>query len=507
MSETLTSKTLHGIKWSYLSSVINTVLQIGFTAIMARLLEPPVFGLVAMAGVVLRFGSYFSQMGVGRALIQKKEISKEDIRAAFTSSLTLGSAFFGLAWISAPLATYIFKNAEVIPIIRIMALSFVLSGVSATALSLLRRDLEFRSLAIIGIVSYVIGHGGVGVTLAYSGFGVWSLVIGALSQSTILAVLSYLFSRHTLAFIYRWKYYKQLYSFGSRVSFISFWEFLGSNLDTFAIGHFLGAAPLGIYNRAFMLVNLPMQNLVTSFSNVLFPSFSRIQTEIQRLKKAYLSSIMLASALLIPTCIGIAAASREIVLLVLGEKWIAAIPALQILAIATPFNLLAHFGGIVCEATATLNIKIFIQIAHVILLGILFYVMSSFGIIGFAIAVVVGEFARHTAYIFVVKRMLKIKIREMATVYIPALVSGLIIGVSIYLAASFMRQAEWPVLLVFAVELIIGLTLLLSLLLFGPQHAVREEIQERLSHAGVVTNRNTIAGRAVNWLEKKLLVN
>ncbi len=133
--------------------------------------------------------------------------------------------------------------------------------------------------------------------------------------------------------------------------------------------------------------------------------------------------------------------------------------------------------------------------------------MSSFGIIGFTVAVVVGEFACHTAYFFIVKRMLKIKTREMATVYVPALVSGLIIGVSIYLAASFMRQTEWPVLLVFAIELIIGLSLLVSLLLFGPQRAIREEIQQRLSHAGVVTNRNTIAGRAVNWLEKKLLVN
>jgi len=133
--------------------------------------------------------------------------------------------------------------------------------------------------------------------------------------------------------------------------------------------------------------------------------------------------------------------------------------------------------------------------------------MRSFGIIGFAVAVVIGEFARHTAYIFVVKRMLKIKTREMATVYIPALGSGLIIGVSIYLAASFMRQAEWPVVLVFAIELIIGLSLLLSLLLFGPQRAIREEIQERLFHAGVVINRNTITGRAVNWLGKRLLVN
>src|SRR3989304_3879237 len=240
MNESLTSKTFHGLKWSYISTITNAVLQIGFTAVM-----------------VLRFGSYFAQMGVAQALIQKKDISNEDIRAAFTSTLILGLLFFALAWAIAPLAIYIFDNSEVIPVIRVMAFSFVLTGLSTTALSLLRRNLEFRSLAIIEISSYALGYGGVGVGLAHSGFGVWSLVVAALSQSALSAILSYLFSRHDVSFMFFWKYYKELYSFGSRVSIISFFEFIGSNLDTLAIGHFLGANLLGIYNRALLLVSVP----------------------------------------------------------------------------------------------------------------------------------------------------------------------------------------------------------------------------------------------------------
>ncbi|HXG30077.1 MAG TPA: lipopolysaccharide biosynthesis protein, partial [Thermodesulfobacteriota bacterium] len=311
MSESLTVKTLHGLKWSYLSTLTNAVLQIGLTAIMARLLEPKAFGLVAMAGVILRFGSYFAQMGVAQALIQKRNISSEDIRAAFTSSLLLGSLFFGLVWLAAPLAVYIFNNAEVVHVIRVMAFSFVLTGLSTTALSLLRRNLEFRSLAIIEISSYALGYGGVGVSLAYSGFGVWSLVIAALSQSAISAILSYSFSRHRLSFIFRWEYYKSLYSYGSRMSLISLFEAIASNLDTLIIARFIGATSLGIYNRAFMLVNLPVYYLTTSFSRVLFPSMSRIQTEFPRLKGAYLSSIALSAAIVIPTCVGISVASRE----------------------------------------------------------------------------------------------------------------------------------------------------------------------------------------------------
>lgn len=497
MTDNLTSKTLHGLKWSYFSTIINSVLQIGFTAVMARLLEPAAFGLIAMAGVILRFGSYFAQMGVGSALIQKKEISDEDIRVAFTSALFLGILFCVLVWFCAPLAIYIFDNEKVIPIIKVMALSFVITGLTTTAISLLRRNMEFRSLAITETIAYLLGYGVIGVSLAYKGFGVWSLVAGALSQSALLAILSYFFCPHKLAFIYSWKYYKPLYSFGGRVSVISFIEFVGSKLDTLAIGHFIGAAPLGIYNRAFMLVNFPMYYLTTSFSRVLFPSFSRIQKEIKRLKKAYLSTIMLFSAILLPTCLGIAASSREIVLLVLGEKWIAAIPVLQILVIAAYFNFLSHFGGIVCEATATLNIKLLMQIIYVTILGILFYLMRGLGIREFAMALVFGEFIRFLAYLFIVKQVCNIKPMEYMHAYLPALLSSLIIGPLIYFFAFSLRNANWPIPIVFFVELTVGVLTLFSLL-FLTNNAVKREVRSRLYSSGILANKNTFFAKIVN---------
>ncbi|MBW2646347.1 MAG: lipopolysaccharide biosynthesis protein [Deltaproteobacteria bacterium] len=474
---------------------------------MARLLEPAAFGLIAMAGVILRFGSYFAQMGVGSALIQKKEISDEDIRAAFTSAIFLGILFFVLVWFCAPLAIHIFDNEKVIPIVRVMALSFLITGLSTTALSLLRRNLEFRSLAITEIISYVLGYGVIGVPLAYNGFGVWSLVAAALCQSGLMAILSYTFSRHKLSFIYRWKYYRPLYSFGGRVSVISFFEFLGSNLDTLAIGHFIGAASLGIYNRAFMLVNLPAQYLTSSFSRVLFPSFSRVQKEIVRLKKAYLSTIMLFSAILLPTCLGIAASSREIVLLVLGEKWIAAVPVLQVLAIATPFNLLSHFGGIVCEATATLNIKLLMQIIYVTILGVLFYLMRGLGIHEFAMAIVFAGFIRFLTYLFIVKQICTITPMEYVHAYLPSIASALIIGVSIYFVATILREFNVPVVMLFAVELIMGVGLLIVIFFYGPQKTLREEIRDRFDKSGIKTRKDTVTDRLLCWFYKALSVN
>jgi lipopolysaccharide exporter len=507
MSYNLTSKTLHGLKWSYISIITRSILQIGFTAIMARLLDPVAFGLIAMAGVILQFGSYFAKMGVGPALIQKKEIYDEDIRAAFTSGVLMGILFFVLVWVLAPLAIHIFDNERVIRIIRVMALSFIITGLNTTALNLLRRHLEFRSLAFTEILSYVLGYGLVGIILAYNGFGVWSLVAGALSQSALLAILSYHFSRHTISFIYRWKYYKPLYSFGVRISVISFFEFLGSHLDTLAIGHFIGAISLGIYNRAFILVNLPAQYLTTSFSRVLFPSFSRVQKEIERLKKAYLSTIMVFSAILFPTCVGIAIVSQEIVLLVLGEKWIAAIPVLQILAIATSFNLISHFGGVICDATATLNIKLLMQMIYVIILSSLFFMMKDFGIREFAMALAIAEFIRFIAYLFIVKRICGITGAEYAQAYSSSIISTLTIGISIYSVAAFLRGFHFPLLLLFTVEFIAGLGLLITMFLYGPQEGLRVRIREVLYDSRSITGDNKRNNRFLSWFYKTLSPN
>lgn len=491
MSETLTSKTLHGIKWSYLSSVINTVLQIGFTAIMARLLEPTAFGLVAMAGVVLRFGSYFSQMGVGRALIQKKEISNEDIRAAFTSSLTLGSAFFGLAWISAPLATYIFRNAEVIPIIRIMALSFVLSGVSATALSLLQRNLEFRSLAIISIVSYVVGYGGVGVTLAYSGFGVWSLVIGALSQSAILAVLSYLFSRHALTFIYRWKYYKQLYSFGSKISLISFFQFISSNLDTISIGHFLDARRLGMYNRAHLLASLPSEYIFTSLSKVLFPSFSRMQTEIAKLRTVYLLSLTLMWIILMPITLGMIPAANEIVTVVLGKKWIQAVPIFQILLTMVPFSLATNFSGVVMQAMGRLKVMLLWEVLYLCFLVMAFYAVAPFGLVGFAATVALGSLIRSFGYFYFVSRILEIRLSQFVKTYSVNFITSAMVFGSIFFARAIFGNV--PAFLLLFIDILVGLFIyyLANILILSKYFKVEigtiiEKLQNNVNPNGII---------------------
>ena len=429
-------------------------MQIGYTAVMARLLNPADFGLVAMGGVVLNFGNYFAQMGMGSAIVQKKEITKEQISAAFTSSIFLGFVFSLLAFLLAPLAIFVFKNQGVVPLLRLMGLAFLLNGFSLTALALIRRELKFKALAIAEIISFVIGYPIIGIGSAIAGFGVWSLVFASLTQNALIAIITFFIIKHKLSLSISWKHYKPLLSFGSRVSIISFLEFVGSSLDTILIGRFFGSNLLGIYNRAQMLINLPMQYFTSSFSRVLFPSFSRIQDDNERVKRNILLILRTVSMVIFPFAIIVAVLSKEIVEVLLGARWLEAASLLKVLSFAAAVDLLTHFIAVLFEAKGLLKQKIIIQGTFVIVLAISFYFALRYGLFGFACALLVCQTFRQVFYMFFFLRKFEIGLLETFRDYLFLLVSCLAIFVPTYLMHWWIAGSNMPS---FA---IIGLTLL-----------------------------------------------
>ena len=234
-----------------------------------------------------------ARMGVGSALVQKPELNDDDIRAGSASSVLLGRAIVcAVVVVVAPFTHFIFKNPQVVPVARVMSLTFILDGAAITSGALLQRRLKFKALAWMDTASYVVGYGGVAIVLAVLGYGVWSLVIAGLAQSAVTAVLYYATTRHPVKPLFRWSVYKRLYSFGARVSVTQFLEFITSNMDTMWAGHFFNAGEVGTYTRSFTLVSMPTEYLGTTFSRVLFPSFSRVQKETERLRNAFVPSVM-----------------------------------------------------------------------------------------------------------------------------------------------------------------------------------------------------------------------
>lgn len=484
MTKSFASTTINAVKWTTASTIFNAVMQVGYTSIMARQLDPKAFGLIAMAYVVLRFGGYFASMGLNQSLIQKQDLTKEDIRACFTTSLLMACLFLAAIWFLAPYVTLVYPNEpELMPLLRVMVFSSFVINLSSTSNSLLRRQIRFKEIAIMEIISNIVGYPIVGLYLAFHGYGVYSLAYASITQCVVYGVLSYVFTRHNILLIFGWEHYKKLLSYGSKISVIGFTEFIGNEIDTMLMGRFLGAGQLGYYNRGFMLVNLPVYLITTSFSKVLFPSFSRIQSDIQRLTKIYLSTITVASVVLIPIGFGIAGCAPEIVFLMLGKGWEPAIPILQILSIGVCISFISMFAGIICDSTANLSKKILLTATYPLILIALCFVFKPWGMIGFAFAKVLALFIKDFLYMNLMQKILKTTVREIFSRYVPGILNGLIIGTTLYFTRQLLEPLHIPAIILFIFFLLISGILFITLTFIFPMKIIKTELLTVVANA------------------------
>lgn len=473
MSKNLASKTASGVKWSTASTVFNAVLQLGYGAIMARLLEPEEFGLVAMMHVILRFVDYFAKMGMGHAIIQKKTLSAQEIRAGFTSSFLLGFVSMVFVYFAAPYVTLFFENERLVEVIRFSSVLFLIQGLSTTAVGLLTRDLEFKVLAILNVISYVVGYLFVGIYMAYSGYGVYSLISALMVQVFVNGVLSYLYVKHSLIFIFKLKFYKELLSYGSKISVISFLDFINLSLDKILIEKFLGTAQLGYYDRASQIVYLPMYFLANSFSKVMLPSFSKLQDDIAKLGKVYKEIVVGLSAVLFPLCIYIGLFAQDIVLLLLGEGWEKSIPILRIIAVAVSLRMITMFAGIICDATANLRVRMINNIAQMVSLCISFYFLSYLGLEGFAYAIVISQVVNLIAFVFTMNKVLNISILKLFSLYLPALKLAFFSIISLVIVKYLFALLNAPFIIEFVFASGISILIIFFLIcLFPPKELI-----------------------------------
>ncbi len=355
------------------------------------------------------------------------------------------------------------------------------------------------------MIVFLIAYVGVGIPMAINEMGVWSLAAAMLTQHLVQAILTYLVVRHSLVPVFEWKYFKSLYAFGSRVSLIGFVEFLSSSIDTMLIGRYLGDRLLGFYNRAFMVVNLPIEYLSGSFSKVLFPAFSKIQHDRVRLRKVYLSSFSLLVYLILAVSIGMVAAADTIVLVLLGKGWEPVIPILRLLAIAAGINFLSHYGGIVCEATARLRGKFKLQLTYLVLLSAGLFFTKQYGILYMAGSLLLAQIIRHFAYILVVKSILEVPPSDLFRTYYPGMITAFLIGIPIYLTGLFLGQMKISVYIILSVQVLIGAFGLVLFLKLKLNHRLRIYLFNRLAQNIQVGPKNA-KGKIITLLIKYLRV-
>jgi len=470
MKNNLTKTVFSGFSWAFSSTIVNALLQVLYLTIISRLLNKADFGIVATGQIIVHFGSYFAQMGLSQSIVQKKNLTPGNIRAAFTASLFLSSFFFIFFYFAASyFATYFYSDVEGLSeVVRFMSIGFLLTGLSSISQSLLKRELRFKLLAGIAIVAYLI-YISSSILLAYHGYGMWSVVWSSLIQSMLSMIIYYFYARHSVVFTFKKEDYKGLFAYGSKISLIGFIDFIGSELDNIIIGKFFGMGNLGIYNRARLLIKTPVSYFTQSVSRVLFPTISAIQDDTQKITKAYYLAISYTTFIIGSVCLGIALAADNIVLVVLGSKWIDASYIVSLLAITQIFRTLSYFSGVFCDSLNLLTFKLYLQSGYLISQVILFWLFKDMGMIGFVYAIAINQTIKNFIYFFALSKYLKFSFKNLIfKIYFSGFVSSLFVGGAIKLVTLLISNLELNHFLGLSIQILTGGISLLLILIYNP---------------------------------------
>jgi O-antigen/teichoic acid export membrane protein len=335
----LTRRTASGVSWQVLASLIKAVSSFAFGIVLARLLPPEDFGIIGIAMIATGLVQVVSSLGLGTALIQRREIDDVHVRVCHTLSFLSAVLFtlilFGVA---GPIAAY-FNEPRVAPVLRLLSLGSVLAGFSTTAAALLTRRLAFKTTVKIELVASILGYGAVAVTLAALGYGYWSLVGGMLTQAGLASLLMYAAQPHSLRPLISIPVIRDMAGFSFGVSLTTLANYAALKGDYFVIGRLMNAASVGYYTRAYALMELPLVLFGSAVSRVLFSAAARVQEDLERFRRAYLTTISLAFAISLPVSLAMAILASELIAVLYGETWIPAVPALQILSVFGMFRM------------------------------------------------------------------------------------------------------------------------------------------------------------------------
>jgi PST family polysaccharide transporter len=338
-----------GLTWSGVERWSNELLALGVFVVLSRQLGPEVFGLVALAAVVIDFGQRFVDQGFSQAVVQRGDLSREHLDTAFWAGIVTGGVLTLLcAGLADPIARA-FGDPQLAPVLRWLSLGFLIRGISSTQQALLIRRLRFKQLALRTLVADL-GAGVVAIALVFAGFGVWSLVAQSLASGVFGAITLWGVSGWRPGLGFRWSNFRELSLFGAHIVGFRLLNLLSQRVDALLIGGFLGASALGCYAVACRVLSSVSKVLTGVMNSVAFPVFSRLQAEPARMRSAFYEATQLTSLVTMPAFLGLAAIAPDVIPFAFGERWEPSVPVLQVLACVGVLESLMGFNGSVLKA-------------------------------------------------------------------------------------------------------------------------------------------------------------
>jgi O-antigen/teichoic acid export membrane protein len=345
---TLRNRTLSGFRWTATVKFASQIITWAITLLVVRLLTPTDYGLLAMATVFVAFLTMFSELGLGPAIVQRRDMDETLLRRVFGVVLLVHAGLAAILALSAPLIAAFYNEPRVAPIVQVLSIQFVLSAFIVIPDAQLLRRMEFRNRSLLDLSGAIIGSVAT-LALAFSGEGVWSLVTGSILSQTWKTI-----GLNVLSPFPHWPEFslrglKSMLAFGGHITAAGVFGMFFAQIDTVICAKLLGHEILGFYSVGVNLASLPSQKTAGLVNGVAFPAFSSVQHDVRKVREYVLMGVRVLSFFAFPVSWGMSSIAPEIVQVVLGPKWTMATIPLQALALVVPFRIVGNFIGVAVQ--------------------------------------------------------------------------------------------------------------------------------------------------------------
>lgn len=464
-----TSQTItRGLSWVLLQKGSLQGISLITTIILARLLTPSDFGLVALTAIFIQFSHFFIDQGMGAAVVQRKDLSPEHINAVFWINIGMSMILLLAGYFLAVPISWMFNEPAFVTIFRVLLLNLPLSAVNLVQRSLIQRNMDFRSLTTPTMISVALGAI-IGIAMALSGMGVWSLVAQSLVINAATIPLYWYFSKWRPKMSFSIVHAREIFSFSAYVMCTSLLYLVNKKVDQLLIGFFLGTTALGIYSIALRLAENIDNTVNQVVGTVFFPVMSNKQENLEAFHDVLHKAFRVVGVITFPVYVGLSLVAADLLPLLYGAKWIEGVPVMQVISFFFLYQAMLRVNNIAITAAGQPKIILWLHIFSTLIQVLVIYFAAQIGLLWVALAFVLRAYILFPLYLIAMQRTVSFRLKSFfASIYPP------LGGVCLMAVATISFQWLLPSLFtgrlttLIATVLIGAVSYLLGMLIFAP---------------------------------------
>lgn len=446
MTGNIKENIISSLLWKLMERSGTQGIQFIVQIILARLLLPEEYGIIAIVMVFIQLANVFVQSGFNTALIQKKDADEVDFSSVFYLSLVVALLLYIIIYFASPVIASFYSQPLLIPVLRVVSFTLFIGAFNSIQNAFVAKHMLFKKLFLSSLGAVIIS-GVVGIVSAYSGLGVWALVAQQLTNQFMIAIILWFTVKWRPHLLFSFNRVKTLFSYGSKLLASALIDTLYRDLRTLIIGRIYAPSTLGFYNRGQQFPHIIVSNIDGSIQSVMLPALSAHQDNRKRVKDMMRRAIVSSSFLIFPMMIGMAVVAEPLVKIVLTEKWLPAVPFLQIFCISLSFWPIHTANLQAINAMGRSDIFLKLEVVKKII-GLIILVFSlPFGVYAIAIGQVVSSVISTFVNAYPNKKLLEYSYKEQWIDIMPSLMISLFMGAIVY-SLKFLSMSDLHMLIV-----------------------------------------------------------